>query len=84
MRPKSPSREEKCLQTRNQKPQWPKTDRTISLFRNELPKWNRRASSPFDTAVLVMNGGPAVLGEVGLGTSVTFTCAFALPVLPGN
>lgn len=84
MRPKSQSRDEKCLQTRNQKPQRPKADGTISLFRNELPKWNRRTLSPFDTAVLVMNGDPAVLGEVGLGTSVTFTCAFALPVLPGN
>lgn len=84
MRPKSQTRDEKCLQTRNQKPQWPKADRTISLFKNELSKWNRRTLSPFDTAVLVMNGGPAVLGEVGLGTSVTFTCAFALPVLPGN
>lgn len=39
---------------------WSEFDRSISLFRNELPKWNRTLS-PFDAAGPVLNRGPAIL-----------------------
>ena len=53
-----------------------------------VQKWvaqvEQKPPSPFDIAVRVIKSGPEVAGEVRFGTCITFTCAFALPALPGN